>query len=189
MPPRIRKNMLSLSQIESRDSVEQIPLMHEFSKRIFVFSLFLAMPHLDAVSLWSISNCHVMAFVFYFFSFWVGWNTTALTDQHTHEDNKSYANGKYLNSMSSMRSNCFKSNHLEQSHHSVWFLSVTHFFHIFFSSFSLEIEMMECPVCLQICVHPSKLPCGHIFCFLCVKVISILAIFSLNFKCIVFIVW
>lgn len=29
---------------------------------------------------------------------------------------------------------------------------------------------MECPVCLQLCVHPSKLPCGHIFCFLCVKV-------------------
>lgn len=29
---------------------------------------------------------------------------------------------------------------------------------------------MECPICLQICVHPSKLPCGHIFCFLCVKV-------------------
>ncbi|XP_031635261.1 E3 ubiquitin-protein ligase rnf146 isoform X2 [Contarinia nasturtii] len=29
--------------------------------------------------------------------------------------------------------------------------------------------MMECPVCLQLCVHPSKLPCGHIFCFLCVK--------------------
>ncbi|XP_055307307.1 E3 ubiquitin-protein ligase rnf146-like isoform X2 [Sitodiplosis mosellana] len=32
-----------------------------------------------------------------------------------------------------------------------------------------EFEMMECPVCLQLCVHPSKLPCGHIFCFLCVK--------------------
>lgn len=30
--------------------------------------------------------------------------------------------------------------------------------------------MNECPVCLQLCVHPSKLPCGHIFCFLCVKV-------------------
>lgn len=33
-----------------------------------------------------------------------------------------------------------------------------------------EYEKMECPVCLQLCVHPSKLPCGHIFCFLCVKV-------------------
>lgn len=32
-------------------------------------------------------------------------------------------------------------------------------------------EIMECPICLQICIHPSKLPCGHIFCFLCVKVI------------------
>lgn len=36
----------------------------------------------------------------------------------------------------------------------------------------IEFESMECPICLQICVHPSKLPCGHIFCFLCVKVMS-----------------
>ncbi|KAJ6640661.1 E3 ubiquitin-protein ligase, partial [Pseudolycoriella hygida] len=28
---------------------------------------------------------------------------------------------------------------------------------------------MECPICLQFCIHPCKLPCGHIFCFLCVK--------------------
>uniref|UniRef100_A0AAG5CW03 E3 ubiquitin-protein ligase n=1 Tax=Anopheles atroparvus TaxID=41427 RepID=A0AAG5CW03_ANOAO len=28
---------------------------------------------------------------------------------------------------------------------------------------------LECPVCLQTCVHPVRLPCGHIFCFLCVK--------------------
>lgn len=28
---------------------------------------------------------------------------------------------------------------------------------------------MECPICLQSCIHPCKLPCGHIFCFLCVK--------------------
>lgn len=27
----------------------------------------------------------------------------------------------------------------------------------------------ECAVCLQTCVHPAQLPCGHIFCFLCVK--------------------
>ena len=27
----------------------------------------------------------------------------------------------------------------------------------------------ECPVCLQICVHPVRLPCSHVFCFLCVK--------------------
>lgn len=27
----------------------------------------------------------------------------------------------------------------------------------------------ECAVCLQTCVHPALLPCGHIFCFLCVK--------------------
>ncbi|XP_058449886.1 E3 ubiquitin-protein ligase rnf146 [Malaya genurostris] len=28
---------------------------------------------------------------------------------------------------------------------------------------------LECPVCLQTCIHPARLPCGHIFCFLCVK--------------------
>ncbi|XP_050292738.1 E3 ubiquitin-protein ligase RNF146-like [Anthonomus grandis grandis] len=27
----------------------------------------------------------------------------------------------------------------------------------------------ECAVCLQSCVHPAQLPCGHIFCYLCVK--------------------
>ena len=27
----------------------------------------------------------------------------------------------------------------------------------------------ECPVCLQTCVHPVRLPCSHVFCFLCVK--------------------
>ncbi len=27
----------------------------------------------------------------------------------------------------------------------------------------------ECVVCLQSYYHPVKLPCGHIFCFLCVK--------------------
>lgn len=27
----------------------------------------------------------------------------------------------------------------------------------------------ECAVCLQTCVHPAQLPCGHIFCYLCVK--------------------
>uniref|UniRef100_W8B4Z7 E3 ubiquitin-protein ligase n=1 Tax=Ceratitis capitata TaxID=7213 RepID=W8B4Z7_CERCA len=28
---------------------------------------------------------------------------------------------------------------------------------------------IECPICLQTCIHPARLPCGHIFCFLCVK--------------------
>ena len=28
---------------------------------------------------------------------------------------------------------------------------------------------MECPICYQVCVHPVKLPCNHIFCYLCVK--------------------
>lgn len=31
---------------------------------------------------------------------------------------------------------------------------------------------LECPICLQTCIHPARLPCGHIFCFLCVKVCS-----------------
>lgn len=28
----------------------------------------------------------------------------------------------------------------------------------------------ECPVCLERCVQPFRLPCGHVFCFLCIKV-------------------
>ncbi|CAL4071245.1 unnamed protein product [Meganyctiphanes norvegica] len=32
-----------------------------------------------------------------------------------------------------------------------------------------EDEELECAVCLQKCVHPVRLPCSHIFCFLCVK--------------------
>lgn len=32
-----------------------------------------------------------------------------------------------------------------------------------------RLELLDCPICLQISVHPCKLPCGHIFCFLCVK--------------------
>lgn len=30
-------------------------------------------------------------------------------------------------------------------------------------------DALECAVCLQVCIHPVQLPCGHIFCFLCVK--------------------
>lgn len=28
---------------------------------------------------------------------------------------------------------------------------------------------LECAVCLQTCVHPAELPCGHVFCYLCIK--------------------
>lgn len=31
------------------------------------------------------------------------------------------------------------------------------------------ISNPECAICLQSCVHPVKLPCCHVFCFLCVK--------------------
>ncbi|XP_077255213.1 E3 ubiquitin-protein ligase rnf146-like [Temnothorax americanus] len=27
----------------------------------------------------------------------------------------------------------------------------------------------ECAVCLQPCIHPARLPCSHIYCYLCVK--------------------
>jgi len=30
-------------------------------------------------------------------------------------------------------------------------------------------SQLECPICLQSCVHPVELPCKHIFCFLCIK--------------------
>ncbi|KAL1129291.1 hypothetical protein AAG570_013820, partial [Ranatra chinensis] len=33
-------------------------------------------------------------------------------------------------------------------------------------------KKLECPVCLQSCIHPARLPCGHVFCFLCVKGIA-----------------
>ncbi|KAK9502769.1 hypothetical protein O3M35_011479 [Rhynocoris fuscipes] len=32
-----------------------------------------------------------------------------------------------------------------------------------------EDNVPDCAICLQTCVHPAKLPCGHIFCFLCIK--------------------
>lgn len=34
---------------------------------------------------------------------------------------------------------------------------------------SPSLPVPECPICLQSCVHPVRLPCRHIFCFLCVK--------------------
>ena len=32
---------------------------------------------------------------------------------------------------------------------------------------------IECAVCLQTCVYPVQLPCKHIFCFLCVKGVTL----------------
>ncbi|TRY54480.1 hypothetical protein DNTS_009198 [Danionella cerebrum] len=37
------------------------------------------------------------------------------------------------------------------------------------SSSSSSLPVPECPICLQMCVHPVRLPCHHVFCFLCVK--------------------
>ncbi|KAG9342726.1 hypothetical protein JZ751_015588 [Albula glossodonta] len=34
---------------------------------------------------------------------------------------------------------------------------------------SPALPVPECAICLQSCVHPVRLPCSHIFCFLCVK--------------------
>ncbi|XP_016402492.1 E3 ubiquitin-protein ligase rnf146-like, partial [Sinocyclocheilus rhinocerous] len=34
---------------------------------------------------------------------------------------------------------------------------------------SPSLPIPECAICLQSCVHPVRLPCHHIFCFLCVK--------------------
>jgi len=31
------------------------------------------------------------------------------------------------------------------------------------------VSAAECPVCLQTCSYPVKLPCSHVFCFLCIK--------------------
>ncbi|CAL8148033.1 unnamed protein product [Orchesella dallaii] len=40
-------------------------------------------------------------------------------------------------------------------------------------SSSPEKEELECPICLQPCLHPVELPCHHIFCYLCIKGVAI----------------
>lgn len=30
-------------------------------------------------------------------------------------------------------------------------------------------DTIDCAVCLQQCVYPTVLPCGHVFCYLCIK--------------------
>ncbi|XP_045450884.1 E3 ubiquitin-protein ligase rnf146 [Melitaea cinxia] len=37
----------------------------------------------------------------------------------------------------------------------------------------INIQEQDCAICLQKYHHPTRLPCGHIFCFLCVKGIAI----------------
>ncbi|KAK2576790.1 hypothetical protein KPH14_005432 [Odynerus spinipes] len=32
-----------------------------------------------------------------------------------------------------------------------------------------SVTIPECAVCLQPCIHPARLPCNHIYCYLCVK--------------------
>ncbi|CAL8100816.1 unnamed protein product [Orchesella dallaii] len=32
---------------------------------------------------------------------------------------------------------------------------------------------LECPICLQPCMHPVELPCHHVFCYLCIKGVAI----------------
>ncbi|XP_041484161.1 E3 ubiquitin-protein ligase RNF146-B-like isoform X2 [Lytechinus variegatus] len=32
-----------------------------------------------------------------------------------------------------------------------------------------KMDIPDCAVCLQTCVHPVELPCSHVFCFLCMK--------------------
>lgn len=37
------------------------------------------------------------------------------------------------------------------------------------SSDKSKTDSIDCPVCLGPSVFPIRIPCGHIFCFLCVK--------------------
>lgn len=32
-----------------------------------------------------------------------------------------------------------------------------------------ELDSSDCPICLDSLIYPCRLPCGHVFCFLCIK--------------------
>ncbi|XP_024080829.1 E3 ubiquitin-protein ligase RNF146-A isoform X3 [Cimex lectularius] len=36
-----------------------------------------------------------------------------------------------------------------------------------------ESKLPDCAICLQSCSHPARLPCRHIFCFLCIKGVAL----------------
>lgn len=33
--------------------------------------------------------------------------------------------------------------------------------------------VLECAICLQQCIHPVRLPCSHMFCYLCMKGVAV----------------
>lgn len=60
-------------------------------------------------------------------------------------------------------------------HFCAFTLTLTSMFVELTDEFSLNLftaavsAVPECAVCLQLCIHPARLPCNHVFCYLCVK--------------------
>lgn len=50
-----------------------------------------------------------------------------------------------------------------------FFKFITMLFFLFTVFIECDGSQIDCAICLQPCVHPTVLPCGHIFCYLCVK--------------------